>query len=266
MLAAVVMMGGLIAQAEDAAPAVSLKYKFAVGDTARYKVVQRWSGTRILPGASAPTAIDAEETSLVRLDCKKVWEDGYTDVDFSTEAGSLKVEGRPSPNYQVPKNVYTLAVTPLRVLGVPADYASVQSIVFAGVFLKRPVQIGDSWYTQNPIPSAWPSKLRVTYTYDGLRDGRVAVLKIRISTVTPPGNDGKVISPGSTQEGQGILLFDVDKGRVQSVNGTLSTSVTMAESADAAKKGISTKITVRTEFSSELLQSDASAAPANAAK
>jgi len=244
VFSALALIGSLPLYSQNTQPpssAVQLAYRFAPGTAARYQISQRLTGTRWLPGASVALPIDAELTSIIRVRCVQALADGCMDLEIATEAASLKMDGKPVPSYEAPKDIRKIRITPTgKVISTgrqgegsgqqrsPLDFGSIESIVLMAVLPDKPVDIGGTWAAELPLPFDSMSRLKLGFTLEKVEsttDGRVARIKQIMSTPINPGGSNGSATPRGSQEGRADLLFSVDRGILISAQGTTKSTV-----------------------------------------
>jgi len=249
-----VLVACLSLHAQNARPpgSIQLTYRFAPGTAVRYQISQRLTGTRKLPGASAPSPIDAELTSTIRVRCVRILADGSLDLEISTESASLKMAGRPAASYQPPKEIRKVRITPIgKVIGPatpsqepgrqrsPLDFGSIDSIVLMAILPDGPVDIGGAWTAELPLPIDSTSKLKLAFALEKVEstpDGQVARIKQTLSTPINPGASSDS-APRGSQEGQAELLFSVDRGILLSAQGMIKSTVAVPVSVPMVPGG-----------------------------
>jgi hypothetical protein len=222
--------------------AFDLAYKFTPGETARIRIYQHTTGTRTLTGSSAPTSIDVELTTVIRLKCAQVQPDGTAEISIETESSVLSIGGKRADAPQDPEP-RTLRVAPSGKVVEPGepktaqpgarrsmlDFSSVESIVLLVLLPDRPVRIGDSWSAEIPLRSAPDSKLLLDFRLEDVRrvtGVETAVINLGLSTPINPDAPADSTTTHGTQEGSAELFFAVDKGALLTASGSVRSVLT----------------------------------------
>jgi hypothetical protein len=227
--------------AQPATPALSLAYKFAPGETIRYRISQRLTGTRTLPGATTPTPIDADLSTVIRIRCVQILSTGAAELAIDTESGSLKLAGKPASSYQPPKEVRTVYVTSTgRVAprkeqsSQPGsrrpmlDFGAIESVVLIAILPDQPVAVGGVWDAEIPLPVDVSTKLKLSFRLDNVKQtssGLAAEIKQSLSTPISPDSPAGPAQLRGSQEGQADLLFSIDGGKLLSAQGSIRSTV-----------------------------------------
>jgi len=222
--------------------AYDLAYKFTPGETARIRIYQHTTGTRTLTGSSAPTSIDVELTTVIRLRCVQIQPDGTAEISIETESSVLSIGGKRADAPQdseprtlrvarsgkvvEPGELKTAQPGPRRSM---LDFSSVESIVLLALLPDGPVKIGDSWSAEIPLSSAPNSKLRLSFRLEDVRvitGVQTAVIKLGLSTPINPDAPADSTTTHGTQEGSAELFFAVDKGALLTASGSVRSVLT----------------------------------------
>ena len=258
--------------------AVVLAYRFAPGDTVKYRISQHVTGSRTIPGAASPTPIDIELASVIRLRWVRALPEGAMEIAVETEAETLKLAGKEARHYERAKEPKVFRIAPSgkivapdhkenpgkRLPRSPLDFGSIESIVLMAILPETPVSLGDKWSAEMPLPVSPSAKLQMAFKLEDLRQtpgGRVATIKQVLNTPinSDVGDDSG--QPHGSQEGQATLTFAVDQGRLTSAQGTIRSelrakaAVPSVPGGEASASSQNTLITVllNSKFSVELI-------------
>ncbi len=233
----------------------NLAYKFTPGDVDHYRVIVRVSGTQTGTGASGPTPINAELTSSVKIKCDTILPDGSAQIEVGTESASLKMDGKLMPDAQLPPartvriarngKIYNMDGRRLSL-----DFASVESIVFMSILPSQPVKIGALWRDNIPFPKGPKTVIRMGFMLQNISQnakGRLASIKQLMSTPIAPDVSGRSSAAQQMKQyGQAQVLFDVDSGKLVSMQGSINPMLVAADNGSAVTSStmIDTSFTV----------------------
>lgn len=208
---------------------ILMQYKYAPGEITRYLITQKLTGMRTMPGTESPVIINAELAATLKLECSRIWDDGTIELLVSTETASLKIDGKAVEDYQPSKDTFTVPFSPSGVSGlVNLDFGSLESMLFMTILSQKPVNTGDSWVMNIPLPKSWPSVVKMTYTLKGINktdNSLIASIKQVITTTTGLKSGEKVQSSGNLQEGSSDMQFDITTGKLISAKGLVHSVV-----------------------------------------
>lgn len=229
------------AYSQDAgrAEGMELIHKLVPGNTVKYRVVQKVVGTRQMAGSSTTVPVDTELTQVIRVRCARMLPDKSLELLVDVESGSLKIAGRESGAYRVPKEVRTLHVTPYgrlidtstqsedaEIRRSPIEFAFVESMALITTLPEKSAAVGDSWDADILLSSDPSSKVRLTSSLKKLAASageQVADIAAKISTL--PRDDENAPAQRGTREGQVDLRFSADRGMLLSAKGEIKLSV-----------------------------------------
>jgi len=266
---AALMIGS--ASGQSASP-VELKYKFTPGETTRFRIYQHTTGNRSITGSSAPSSIDVELTSIIRVRCSRIMPSGEAEIAIETESSVLKIGGRTASNPPASEPRTMLidsrgnVVQPEGAKASPQasrssklDFGSVESIALLAILPEKPVSTGDTWSAEIPLPISPGSKLTLSFRLEDVKrssSGRVAVVKLALSTPINADVVAAPPSPQGSQEGTATLNFDLEKGSLQYAEGSvrsilttyLRTPRTLGTADDAAEQYAVSKFNLESKF------------------
>lgn len=222
--------GSLFAQGEQL---VSLAHKFPPNQTVRYKIVQHITGTRTFPGSEKPVPIEAQVTSMVRMRCDHVSEDGTATISTEIESAAIKMGKHETSAFSAGNTPRTLQVTPSGKVIFPPQEEQVQDgspdrsglmdsgaitpLIILASLPEQPIAVGGSWSADVLLPSA--TAIKVASTFQEVKDTS-GERRVTIKQTQTTAND----SPNK-QEAQSTLVFGIDAGRLLSAKGTVHSVV-----------------------------------------
>ena len=239
-LAALAALMSPTASGQAASP-VELRYKFAPGETSRFRIYQHTTGSRTITGSSTPSRIDVALTSIIRVRCSRIMPTGDAEITIETESSTLRIAGHEasSPPASEPRTM--LIASNGRVLP-PAeptasaaprssklDFGSVESIVLLAILPDKPVSAGESWPAEIPLPIAPGSMLALSFRLEEVKrapNSRVAVIKLALNTPINTDASAAPPSPQGSQEGAATLNFDLERGSLQYAEGSVRSILT----------------------------------------
>ncbi|GEM_PF-2113278 len=220
----------------------ALLYAFKKGDTVRYKVTQLISGTRMLPGASQPTTLDCELTTVVRVRFVKALGKDGMELAAETESATIKLGGKEPRTFAASKapRIYRISPTgkPIQVKdakttpSIPGssvlDVGWLESLVVFSVFPDVGVDVGSEWSQDLTNPLQKDTKIKVSAKLQDLKQVKEGWITTISETIGLPegasAEDGDE-TPGSRVEGKITLKFLADKGRLFSAEGSVKADI-----------------------------------------
>lgn len=241
ILAALAALMTSSASGQGASP-VELKYKFTPGEMTRFRIYQHATGNRSITGSSAPSSIDVELTSIIRVRCGRVMPSGEAEIVIETESSVLRIAGRTASNPPASEPRTMLidsrgnVIQPEGATASPPasrssklDFGSVESIALLAILPEKAVSVGDTWSAEIPLPISPGSKLMLSFRLEDVKrssSGRTAVVKLALSTPINADVVAAPPSPQGSQEGTATLNFDPEKGSLEYAEGSVRSILT----------------------------------------
>lgn len=218
----------------------SLAYGFDAGEVIRYRIIQRITGTRTLPGATNPTPVDSELTAVIAIRLVKSLADGVMEIAADTESASLKLSGR-EPRSLPPSKLSRLYRIDRSGRPVPQtqeadkpkptvsrsvlDPAWIEPIAILAALPQKPIALQDEWCELVANPLDADSKIEVMSKLTETKQTNNGWIAIIEQTHGFPKTDAEDSpeSEGSRVEGRIVVKFLPDRKRVLSTTGELTT-------------------------------------------
>lgn len=231
----------LFAQQSDS-DTCSLAYGFGQGEVIRYRIIQRITGTRTLPGATTPTPVESELTAVIAVHLIKPLAAGGMEIAADTESASLKLPGRGSRSlppskqsrvYRIDRSGRLVPQTQGGETPKPTasrsvlDPAWIEPIVILGALPQKPIAPGGEWSELAVNPLHVGSKIKVTSKLMEIKqtnEGPIAIIEQMLGSAETEAEDNPE-EEGSRVQGRVVLKFLADRERVISAAGELKTVV-----------------------------------------